>query len=162
MTVMHFELAVVGAFECLTDPLRQVYIGGRDMHPPGTFVELHDPIQRVLFTLVLCFVADEVDKLNLMRLNKASFQRDLTCGKLVADALTGRTKRYVAGLRRTFPLPTAMMEYCPARTAPRWLGVLSRNLVRIVQLGVKDAVTVSGDASRWSLRCWKCCPSCHL
>jgi hypothetical protein len=159
---MHFELAVVGALECLADSLRQVDIGGRGMHPPGIFVELHDPIQRVFFTLVLRYIADEVDKLNLMRMNKAAFQRDLTCRKLVADALTGRTKRDVAGFRLAFPLPTAMMEYGPAGTAPRWFGVLSRNLVRIVRLRVEDAVTISGDASRWGLRCWERFPSRHL
>ena len=75
---MHFELAVIGAFERLTDPLRQVDIGGRHVHPPGIFFKLHDPVQRVLFALVLRFVADEMDKLNLVRLNKRTFQRDLT------------------------------------------------------------------------------------
>jgi hypothetical protein len=162
VTVLHFELAVVGPFERLTDPLRQVDIGGRDVHPPGIFVKLHDPVESVLFALVLCFVSDEVEKLGLVRMDKGAFQRYLTCGKLVADTLAGWTERNLAGLRRTCPLPTATMEYRPTRATPRWLGILSRNLVRIVPFGVENAVTVPGDASRWGLRCRRRGSSCHL
>jgi hypothetical protein len=91
VTVVDLELAVVGTFECFTDPLRQVDIGGRHPQPIGLFVELHDPVQGVLFALVLRFVADELDKLGPVRMDERTFQRYLACGKLVADALTGRT-----------------------------------------------------------------------
>jgi hypothetical protein len=91
VTVVNFELAVVGTFQRFTDPLGQVDIGGRGVHAIGAFVEVHDPIHRVLLALVFRLVTDELDKLGPVRSDERAFQRHLACGKLVADALTGRT-----------------------------------------------------------------------
>jgi hypothetical protein len=91
VTVMNFELAVVGTFQRFSDPLGQVDIRGRDVHPIGTFVEVHNPIQRVLFALVLRLVTDELDKFGPVPSEERTFQRHLACRKLVADTLTGRT-----------------------------------------------------------------------
>ena len=96
MTIVHFEVAVVRTFQRFPDPLGQVDIGGRDAHPIGVFIEMDDSIQRVLFALVFCLVADELDKLDPMRIDELAFQRHLACRELVAGALTGRAQRDVA------------------------------------------------------------------
>lgn len=56
-------------------------------------------------------------------------------------------------LRRACPLPTATMEHGAARAAPRWLSVLSRNLVGIVSFDVENAVTVSSDTPGRVVNC---------
>jgi hypothetical protein len=53
----------------------------------------------MLLALVFRLVVDELDQLGPVRIDERTFQRHFACGKLVANALTGRTQGNMTSLR---------------------------------------------------------------
>jgi hypothetical protein len=79
----------------LADPAREVDVRGPHDDPPVPFLDLHDPVQRVLGLLVLLLVARERENLVLVARRELARDRQLARRIAIVDPTTGPAELFV-------------------------------------------------------------------
>jgi hypothetical protein len=135
------EIAAVRMVERLTDPPRQMNVGCLHHYRALPFLDVHDPVQRVLGLFLLFLVAREMYDLVLVAGQEFARDRQLAGRIAMIDPMTRLTELLVClfGPRRLMPAP--LMEDRAALRAHRGLRQLESGLVRIVDVLVDQPVT---------------------
>jgi hypothetical protein len=131
LMVLKIERTIVRAMQCFTEIAREMDISRGHHDAAGRFIDADNPLHWVLATRSLFAVAQEAQQFVTPSRREIAFNRNVTGGNPIANAMTGRTDYFVrtGGSRR--PLPASrVVNHATIRTNRR-LAQFVRQLIRI-------------------------------
>ena len=130
---MEFQFPLIRVMHGFTEGSREMEVSGTDLDLHLGLVDGHHPLQGMLGTLTLGFVAHQMHNLLVMRLQEGAGKEDIPRRTMIMHALAGRTACPMRiGCYRDAPLPTADMENGTAMRADGGLRKFSSRLVTVM------------------------------
>lgn len=142
--VVEFKFALIGMVDGFANRPCEVDVGGAHPQPGLRFVDRHHPLQRVLGSLTLGLVADQMSDLLAVSQQEISLKENKPCRVMILHTPAG----WAAGPMRVgwghdAPLPTPTAKDGPAMRTDGRVGKLPPGLVAIVLCFLQQAITAS-------------------
>jgi len=142
--VVEFELALIGMVDGFANRPCEVDVGGAHPQAGLGFVDRHHPLQRVLRSLTLGLVADQMPDLLPVSQQEISLKENKPCRVMILHTLAGWAAGLIrVGWRHDSPLPTPIAKDCTAMRTDGRVGKLPPGLVAIVLCFLQKAITAS-------------------